>query len=904
MLISTALQKYTLLLLVVVLLTTATTCGLSWGTEQRNDSTATGTTGMEATLAALAAQNAQLATQVAALGIQTAAPTPTATPVAPTPYNPPTVRATTIASTKAVPTSTPTPLPTAVPSGPYHPIVLDPSQAKATSDLAMQPLGDVVLGGIPFHLFSAIFKSQASTPPYDHGPTEILLKQEVPYAHELHLLLNAGNGFNEFKGQVVGQVIAYCNGAPLWVADLRLGQEIREWHTGGNVVSTTTRAQQVWTAPIANMSENTGYIDMLTLALPAECRTGALTAIKIVDTSATTLGALDPALNLIGVTVSTQSPQRARPGAEAPDGNAPTNEQAAEKLRAQFEATLAQLQRPPRKNCIGYEPKDEDAQRTYEIKLTDAITGLLTHPLAQSLYMATLASMASSEEHRIEAFAGTSNALLVVTAPVGACKVGSHDPDPGFDIRVFDRTGRSWFIGRAGRMSPEGIQAFNGGWAIALDLSNTMVMSQIVYTVWHIEKNAEWEITSEFRFEDPSHEWHLPIMKVVDGQLRILITYFRWQEQPPCQFDAEVQNSYLRTRNRRQKIYAWNGESYVEQGSVIAAREIACREDNGQFAILDSWQEHCIAAEVLPNPGWTHTVFKHGVPVESPEVEYGLDTNGYDAIEDIAIAADGSPWVPMNDGMAHDDGNTWHTYTAPGGFAFSMWSAIAVGGDGAVWVGLHDHGAARFDGSTWVTYTGEDGPNEWINEIAIDPGNVVWLGTDNGIFRFENGEWTQPLHGVAIDNIIAAPDGTLWASDSETLFRFDGTWQSYPTRSIQDIAVTNNSSVWVVSIECGNRSGSCQSVLARRDAQTPDRVSQTIKNIPRDGDLGVDTIAVTPDGTLWLGSLDGAYRYDYGQWSIYNSASGLIHTQVGVIRAAPDGSIWFGTEGGISHHTP
>jgi hypothetical protein len=159
------------------------------------------------------------------------------------------------------------------------------------------------MGDVPFQLSRMIFKSQASTSPHDDYPTSLRLKEEVPHAQRVHLLLNTGNGFTEFEGQVIGQVVAYCNNAPTVVADLRLGREVREWHSANNVVSTASHARQVWSGYILSTPGEKGYIDMLSLDLPVACQEGWLTAIEVTDTSVDTAGFLDPALNLTGVTV-------------------------------------------------------------------------------------------------------------------------------------------------------------------------------------------------------------------------------------------------------------------------------------------------------------------------------------------------------------------------------------------------------------------------------------------------------------------------------------------------------------------------------------------------------------------------------------------------------------------------
>ena len=234
--------------------------------------TATPTPNTATTAAILATQNAQLSTRVAAIETRELLPSPTYTPL-PTP---PTL---------------------------YRTIFLDTPPANASPDFLDPPVGDVWMGDVPFLLSRAIFKSQASSPPYADYPTRLLIQEKVPHALKVHLLMNTGNGFTEFEGKVVGQVVAYCDGTPEVVTNLRLGQEVREWHVADNTVFIAQRAHPVWSGSIAGTPRGTGHIDMLSLDLPTACREGTLTAIEIIDTSVETVGSLDPALNLFGVTV-------------------------------------------------------------------------------------------------------------------------------------------------------------------------------------------------------------------------------------------------------------------------------------------------------------------------------------------------------------------------------------------------------------------------------------------------------------------------------------------------------------------------------------------------------------------------------------------------------------------------
>ena len=200
----------------------------------------------------------------------------------------------------ATATVTPSPTDTPVPVIVFQPLELG-SSANGSLDFSA-PQGEVQFNGIPFNIGDKVFKSQASPAPHNVAPERIVVYASLPEPQRLHLLLNTGNGFNRFNGQIVAQVIASCKGTPYVVRDLRLGEDVREWHSAANVVSTAGNSVQVWPENGSN-STSVGHIDLLSLDLPVECQQSQLDRVEILDTSAATTGSLDPALNLVGITV-------------------------------------------------------------------------------------------------------------------------------------------------------------------------------------------------------------------------------------------------------------------------------------------------------------------------------------------------------------------------------------------------------------------------------------------------------------------------------------------------------------------------------------------------------------------------------------------------------------------------
>jgi len=68
-------------------------------------------------------------------------------------------------------------------------------------------------------------------------------------------------------------------------------------------------------------------------------------------------------------------------------------------------------------------------------------------------------------------------------------------------------------------------------------------------------------------------------------------------------------------------------------------------------------------------------------------------------------------------------------------------------------------------------------PNGGIICMAQDADGFIWLGTENGLLRYEGGQcsrWTRKegLPSDHVDRLVAIPDGGLWVSTNQGLVRF------------------------------------------------------------------------------------------------------------------------------------
>lgn len=243
----------------------------------------------------------------------TATLSPTATPPATataTPTHTPTPRATATPTQRPTntPTMTVTPKPTVTPAPlVFHPISLSTVANASTQEGYVQPpLGQVTLGGVSFHLPGGrnSVTTQAETLP-DHPTTIPLTGLSIHAPQRVYLLITGGNTRRTFEGQQIGEVRLRFASGNIFTVALIPGKTIREWKTYGdhNVTTLADPAmQEVWRGGNTHDDSN-GIIDMFTIALPAAYQTDTLTGIEIFDRSAQWVGSMNPAINLIGVTV-------------------------------------------------------------------------------------------------------------------------------------------------------------------------------------------------------------------------------------------------------------------------------------------------------------------------------------------------------------------------------------------------------------------------------------------------------------------------------------------------------------------------------------------------------------------------------------------------------------------------
>ncbi len=138
-------------------------------------------------------------------------------------------------------------------------------------------------------------------------------------------------------------------------------------------------------------------------------------------------------------------------------------------------------------------------------------------------------------------------------------------------------------------------------------------------------------------------------------------------------------------------------------------------------------------------------------------------------------------------------------------------TAITQTPDGYLWLGTEE-GLVRFDGIRFVTYTEENTPafaSRHIMSLFVDHRGTLWIGTYNGLVRHEAGRFSRlevtPLP-TAVFGLAGDRRGTLWIAAANGLFSLKDDLvtrysvdDGFPSDEMWSLAIDREQAIWVSS---------------------------------------------------------------------------------------------------------
>ncbi len=226
----------------------------------------------------------------------------------------------------------------------------------------------------------------------------------------------------------------------------------------------------------------------------------------------------------------------------------------------------------------------------------------------------------------------------------------------------------------------------------------------------------------------------------------------------------------------------------------------------------------------------------------------GRDQLALPRVTDLLATADGM-WFAYDQApqASYFDGRSWLQLDSLKGLPGAVQNAV-IDQHGYIWFATNQ-GIRVWDGAVLRTYAppGDLLPNHFYT--LFSEANQMWLGTDRGLLRYQDHQWSRPLPDMEVHAIATAGagEGLLLGTD-QGLVRFDG----------------KQSFFWIINL------------------------GEEVMLHPK-----VTSIAWDGSHNLWVGTAgDGLLRYNGDHWERFNTATGLPTDTVRKIFTDSLGTVW------------
>ncbi|TWB20637.1 diguanylate cyclase (GGDEF)-like protein [Nitrospirillum amazonense] len=231
-----------------------------------------------------------------------------------------------------------------------------------------------------------------------------------------------------------------------------------------------------------------------------------------------------------------------------------------------------------------------------------------------------------------------------------------------------------------------------------------------------------------------------------------------------------------------------------------------------------------------------------------------------------------------------------------------------------VWLGALPAPAAAQE-YAFRSYTQEDGlANLSITALAQDAMGFLWVGTENGLYRFDGGKFQRfgPVEGLKepyVSAIHVTPSGVLWVGTTGGLYRWDGrtfapvsqdgrpvpVWQGQKLASLDagHLLVVGREDLLVVEAHRAEAAPGATAAVAwvARPYFTPDqKAAQPALN--RIQSVRVFGVGEQGGGDIWLGCGQALCEARQGRLKLWGPDQGVAPDRWGNVLRDVDGTLW------------
>ena len=201
------------------------------------------------------------------------------------------------------------------------------------------------------------------------------------------------------------------------------------------------------------------------------------------------------------------------------------------------------------------------------------------------------------------------------------------------------------------------------------------------------------------------------------------------------------------------------------------------------------------------------------------------------------------------------------------------------------------------DGQWTVASDATNWPGGRAMCVAGVSSGAVWIGTDRGLLRWQDGLFEtfgteRGLDSGFVRSLLVSSRGDVWVGLSRVLQRLRGTkFKTFelpgPVRTLRALAEDTEGNIWL---------GTSDGRLFRVSEETV--VDETVRL--QGGAHSIRCLHATPDGSVWIGYAgNGLGRVKEGKYFRIGREHGLADDYISQIVADPDGRLWLAGNHGI-----
>ena len=215
----------------------------------------------------------------------------------------------------------------------------------------------------------------------------------------------------------------------------------------------------------------------------------------------------------------------------------------------------------------------------------------------------------------------------------------------------------------------------------------------------------------------------------------------------------------------------------------------------------------CVSAQTSPLAGYTRHAWQASDGLPEPTVQA------------FAQTPDRYLWIGTSGALLRFDGVHFTVFDRQNTPAIHQNSVfcLLVARNGDLWIGMEGGGLARYAKGQFTSWTTREGlSDDFVRALAEDARGRIWVGTDNGLLRFDGDRFVRVdgangIPSLAVHAIYADREGNLWVGGSRLIRIGIGGVTEFTMKGeasqnrVKSIVETADGTIWVGTVSGLNR---------------------------------------------------------------------------------------------------